>query len=563
MKPGIRLTHWIKGDKTAKDVYNASLLLSNKIGGYLYLANKPTSRHQGFFFNEDFRMFKLLESIRLPMEITEITNKFSSIVREYGKRISEEYTLPTGFNSFIYEVSGYNGQLGIDLDCRESSDNDDWGRFYNIAIEKDRIIINYEKQSSYRLYLVITGRNLKAEKVKEWKKTEYELDKARNSEFMANVFTALNLFAEEDTKLVFTASTDKDKAVKEGDYVFRNINKLKRKQLNSLIYKYIPGNKDKRIAYNAALNSLNSLLVNINKNSGLFSGLPWLFQFWARDELISLNALPKKEAAEIMSKYFSLVEDSGAIPSRHPHLSHESIDALGWLYLRSKSKDKLENALKSLKEKSENTDGFVVNKPKETWMDTIERSGVRLEVQCLKLNMLKLSGNAEAEKEFLAKARKEFWNGKILFDGIGDAALRPNIFLAYYTYPELLSADEWKKCFRNMVPNLWLQWGGISTLGRKAKSFSKMHTGDNTKSHHGGDSWFFMNNLAAYCMLNVDKKRFKRNVDKILDSSTNDILWHGINGHHSELSSSLKQSSEGCLCKALSSAMFVELVNAL
>ena len=563
MKPKLKLTHWLKSDKVAKEVPEANFLLGNKKGGYLYLAPKPSSRHQGFFYNEDFRMFKLLESIRLPLEITSITNKFSSVVREYGKNIYEEFTVPFSFNSFIYELSGYNGQIGIDLDCRESSDNDDWGRFYNIIIEKDRIIINYEKQSSYRLFLVITGRNLRAEKVKDWKKVEYELDKIRHGDFMGHIFTALNLHIEANAKLVFSASTDKDKAVKEGDYVFRNINKLKRKQLNSLLYKYIPGNKEQRLAYNASLNSVNSLLVDVNSHHGIFAGLPWLFQLWARDELLSINAVPKKEASDILTRYLSLIQEDGVIPSRHPHSPYSSIDAVGWLYFRLKSKERLEFVLNALKEKHENSEGFIVNKPKETWMDSIERSGIRIEVQCMKLSMLKLLGDVQAETDFKEKVLKEFWDGKILLDGIGEKTIRPNAFLAYFIYPELLSQDEWKRCFRNTLGSLWNSWGGISTLERKSKLFCQLSTGENNKSYHAGDSWFFLNNIAALCLYRVDKKTFKKYVDKIIAASTNEILWLGINGHHSELSSASKLSGDGCLCKALSASMFVELIDNL
>ena len=559
----IKLTHWIKGDKVSKDVPEANFLLSNKKGGYLYLAPKPTSRHQGFFVNEDFRMFKLLESIRLPLELTGVANKFSSVLREYGKKTYEEFTLPTGFNSFIYEIAEYNGQIGIDLDCREASDNDDWGRFYNIIIERDRIIVNYEKQSSYRLYLVITGKNLKAEKVKDWKKVEYPMDLGRNSEHNANIFSAINLIVGENTKLVFSASTDKEAAIREGDYVFRNVNKLKRKQLNSLIYKYIPGSKDRRLAYNASLNSLNSLIVDVNNYHGMIAGLPWLFQFWSRDELLSLNAMPKKEAAEILTRYLGLIQENGLIPARYPHLSHGAIDSVGWLYLRLNSKEKLELVLNALKDKHENPEGFVVNKPNETWMNTIERAGVRLEMQCFKLFMLNVLGDVQSEIELKDRMRKEFWNGKILADGLNEFSIRPNVFLAYYIYPELLSEKEWKTCFKNALNSLWNSWGGISTLDRKSKLFFEESSGENSRSHHSGDSWFFMNNIAGYCMFKLDRKSFKKYVDKVLDASTNEILWQGINGHHAELSSSSKLSSEGCLCKASSSAMFVELVESL
>ncbi|HLC65627.1 MAG TPA: amylo-alpha-1,6-glucosidase, partial [Candidatus Nanoarchaeia archaeon] len=84
--------------------------------------------------------------------------------------------------------------------------------------------------------------------------------------------------------------------------------------------------------------------------------------------------------------------------------------------------------------------------------------------------------------------------------------------------------------------------------------------GENPKSYHNGDSWFWLNNLAALVMYGVDKKKFKQDIDAIIKSSTEDILWNGAIGHHSELSSASTQKAEGCLAMAWSSAMFVELI---
>ena len=61
-------------------------------------------------------------------------------------------------------------------------------------------------------------------------------------------------------------------------------------------------------------------------------------------------------------------------------------------------------------------------------------------------------------------------------------------------------------------------------------------------------------------MYRINKERFKPYIEKIIDASTGEILWKGFIGHHSELSSAKELKSEGCLCQAWSSAMYLELI---
>ena len=217
---------------------------------------------------------------------------------------------------------------------------------------------------------------------------------------------------------------------------------------------------------------------------------------------------------------------------------------------------------------------FAINGPQETWMDTVwgndTRSGARIEIQALRLSMYRLayelSGKdefKELEQKLKEKVREKFWNGNILADGLDDWTIRPNLFIAAYIYPELLSKDEWSKCFETALPKLWLEWGGLATIDKDNPLFCDNYTGENHQSYHRGDSWFWINNLAAIVMARVDRKLFGNYIDQILDASANDILYQGFIGHHSELSSASEQKSEGCLCQAWSSAMFVELMHEL
>ncbi|MBR9705796.1 hypothetical protein GOV14_02055 [Candidatus Pacearchaeota archaeon] len=215
-------------------------------------------------------------------------------------------------------------------------------------------------------------------------------------------------------------------------------------------------------------------------------------------------------------------------------------------------------------------DKFVNSNPKETWMDSIDRAGVNIEMQALQLSMYKLIFGItrnplykEMENELKSKVKEEFWNGKYLKDNLSEPTIRPNVFIAAYVYPDLLTVKEWESCFENVLPKLWLKWGGLATIDKSSPDFNESYSGENPKSYHNGDSWFWINNLAAVVLLRVNKKKFKKYIDKIVKASTTDILWSGMIGHHSELSSAKELRSEGCLCQAWSSALYIELMDEL
>ena len=73
---------------------NPKIFLGNRNGNYLLLSEIPQSRYEGFFYFNNFKMFKIIESIELPEAgaITEIDNNFTDITRRRG--IVKERFLP-------------------------------------------------------------------------------------------------------------------------------------------------------------------------------------------------------------------------------------------------------------------------------------------------------------------------------------------------------------------------------------------------------------------------------------------------------------------------------------
>ncbi len=570
-------------------------ILTNKKGGYFCVSNKGKSRYDGMFFFKD-DMYKIIERI-IPIntgKIKEIKNNFYEVERKSD--VVENFFMPHGYDSLVYETSE-PVTAEIVLDFKKSYDQREWGRIYKVSQEKEVVVVEFVKKTDsredssdekeeYRLYLAarINGEFKIRE---EWKKVHYDFDEKRNS-FPFERYGFLP-FAVRATRAVFSVSENKKDAIKQADFIFRNTEKLRKKQANyyeKLLNKKIPNDKEKKIAYLSALSSLDSLKV---ENKGIFAGLPWFFQFWARDEAISMTPLIKqndiKTALNTIFRHLDYIQSDGGISIKNDNSGLESADALGWISKRTELLIEILNKkittrmysrnIQSVIERSINEvitnriDGkLVFNKENETWMDSLKRDGFRIEIQAMQLYMYNLmyrltknSVYIKLEKELKDEVLKKFWNNNFLKDGADDFEVRPNIFIAYYFYPQLLNKNQWMKCFDNAIKSLWNQWGGFSTVDKESDFFIEEHTGEKNESYHNGDSWFWINNLAALCLYRLDKKRYKKEIDKILQASTKEILWKGAISHHAELSSSKELRSEGCLAQAWSSAMYIELIN--
>jgi len=195
------------------------------------------------------------------------------------------------------------------------------------------------------------------------------------------------------------------------------------------------------------------------------------------------------------------------------------------------------------------------------------RAGARIEIQAMHLNMLHLmhqlshdSAYEKKEKNLRSDVLEAFWNGNLLGDGVEEFTARPNVFIAYYMYPDLLSRSDWQACFENVLEKLWLEWGGLSSIDRKHALFTADYSGIDNRSYHRGDSWFWLNNLAAVCLYRNNAIKFEDKILKVIEASSNEILWHGAVGHHAEISSASHLSSKGCFAQAWSASMFIELI---
>ncbi len=487
---------------------------------------------------------------------------------------------------------------------REIHDFDDKGRIYDITEEKGCILIEYKKfmdnileKINYTRYLAIKTDISNVQNIKQWAEKYYKEDEHRKSQpYKVHVFNSLKLKCNRKSKIAITYSNDKEKALNHAKKSFDEVNEEK------FDITKIKADDEKILAYNCALKSMDDLYVKFDNTDGYYAGLPWFFQFWTRDEAISLIAPLIQEKYDlvkhILLSRIKQVQEDGRIPNRMPDSELATADGTAWVFkriydllitLKENNKpmeeylspnnlhfirDQLKKSIESHKKKY-SEDLLIKNSANETWMDTSYekdiRDGFRIEIQALWLAMLKLINYIdellkqqpefkELEQQTKDKVKDLFFQNNILKDGKDDPTIRPNIFLAYYIYPELLEKEEWEKVFENSLKKLWLDWGGLTTIQKDSPLFCKNYTGENNISYHRGDSWFFVNNIAALSLLKINKEKFKEHIEKIINASTTDILYNGAIGRPSELSSASELRGEASIFQLWSAAIYIELL---
>ena len=459
---------------------DAAFLVTNKKGNYLSLGKKNFTHMQGLFFldHDKWELYKAIDDIKLSQEASAIKNNLFNSQRLYPDGAEESFNLFN--NSLVYSVKNYVGKISVDMDFREMFNFDDQGRIYSVTKEDDCIIIRYDKHSDNSLSQVVKTRFMAIrgaddyELVGEWIKRSYSYDEKRKSRSETYVFRAISIPVKHSLELVFSFADSKEQAKEHAGSIYEN-----RQYLLNSYHKYVTHTFTSHdIALDVAMKSLDDMLISTDRKErsvGIIAGLPWFFQFWARDELISLKALMLQDkhylVKSIIFKYLELIGPDGLIPSKYPHnpADVKSIDSVGWLFFRIKEyikileskklmaeylpeqellaiKRALEHAIHGLSH-SHASAGLIINNEQESWMDTrpAHRRGACIEIQALFLSMLSLHNKLAAltktkqffkqtEKDYLKVIRNAFFTGQMLHDSITEEGpvnvIRPNAFLS-------------------------------------------------------------------------------------------------------------------------------------
>lgn len=584
------------------------LLLTSRKGNFLSVCpNGNVTAYNGLVqYDSRLKTFcKSVDAFVLPSPVTTATNRIHEAEFRHADGATERFRLSS--RACHYELKGCAGEVFLDLDMRRLDDRDTRGRIYAVRQENEDVIVRYRKfrddalrDQAYSFALVLHGVPKGAFRpIGEWQERRYQYDERRGDALGGWVYRAGAIRVTGEMRLIITHSSDEEKALAKAYAVTESEEAI----LQGLATNARNAYQGETIEQDLALASLDALTTKLKgaDEPGILAGLPWFTQRWSRDELVSCGALIRaghyELAKQLLMRYYAILDRP--LTAHYPDGGLRAADSLGWLAQRTHelleatehedarhhyfTKDELleihDRLAKAIDVLPLDRDDLVVNGPGETWMDAVvsgdTRAGVRVEIQAGLLAAFRLLGLLEqrtslprsltspyrkVESLMARRIREALFRDGMLLDGKDDPTVRPNVFLAYYLFPTLLSPDEWKGVFDRALERLWLPWGGLASIDRGHHLFQPRYTGMDDLSYHRGDSWYWVNALAAICLWRLDRKRYAPTITALRNACVHDLLFQGAVGHCSELSSASSQEWGGCFSQAWSAALLYELL---
>lgn len=533
------------------ELSNKDILLLQDKGNYLIISKRYGSRFFGFFVQNNHYTIKILDRILNKNFLEKEIKKIELLNVNYGKieYYDSSYEIFYIKDNLLYYESSELSDIEIYFDIKHIYDTSEWGRIYNVYNEKDSLIVKFNKDDlNVNIYIKdfidYTMKN-------EWIKVIYNYDIIRKSPpFERYLYSPFILRA-----------------------------KRLRIYLNENTLDLIP--ERQQSLFQIAKNRLKSFV-----GKWITTGVPWYFQEWTRDILISLRGFyiigEKNIVRNKLLEYSNLFLENGKLRNI-TNDNNGNIDGLGLFSKRffefidlfneeekNKILDVIERNLRKYEENYLDEKKFLFySYPNESWMDTLDRR-YPIELQFLMANIYDNLYKYRKNDEYLDKLkrlkesiRKYYVEDNSLIDDLENRSIRPNIFLSYYIYPNVFNDNEWEKFFDHSLYHLWLDWGGLSSISKFDSRFIDENNGDNFfndkgKSMHNGDSWIFLNNIAGICMKRLKYEKYRKYIEKIL--SANSILFANI-GTLPELSSAKELKPAGALSQLWSISTFIELID--
>lgn len=276
-----------------------------------------------------------------------------------------------------------------------------------------------------------------------------------------------------------------------------------------------------------------SLLCDSYKKGKIFSFLPKTGDSLSEIEIMSVLALPPSMRREIIEKYLH----------RGDFFSISTTGILAWVVANvldeygEREKTNFEKYFSKCEEyfdKKIDVDGLFSSDESVNWLSNQKRSGVLGENQAYYakildvLSLLTDDDMYEFKKKRLIRSVRDRLDGAYVLDKEGSLEVRPNNFVAAFFAPELFAQKDWEKTFDASLGDggVWFPWGGLTTLGQSDPHYT---------SERDGESWFFLNNMAAIVLHRLNSEKYGGYIEKILNASTENVSWQEHTGRPCEV----------------------------
>ncbi|HDD46001.1 MAG TPA: hypothetical protein ENG42_00865 [Candidatus Aenigmarchaeota archaeon] len=308
----------------------------------------------------------------------------------------------------------------------------------------------------------------------------------------------------------------------------------------------------------AAINLLQLFTENEGTGFGIYAGLPWFANLWARDSFISSLALDNlglfNEARALLANFAKK-----GLPSKidYENLAYGFADT-GALFVnavyhnfRFTGNRKILELLKDVKvENITLVNDLIDHDAHTTWMDTLTRR-YAIEIESLWANNFRLMGKEEIAKRMMKKIKMLYFNDHA-YDSLVEENgllkrskdLTPNCLFA------LLALD-----IKNNKVLDWLEKDFMTQYGISSRS--KLDEKFDPKGYHTGAVWGLLTGTGACVFFKYGRIDAGLNCLKAMAKDTE--MWNI--GSMSECVTADKGELIGCGMQAWSSAMFITAID--
>ncbi len=495
---------------------------------WFFFSPKIKSRYFGLFLSLNNQSFRILDDIHFDEEIKEIQIlKPAEVILVFSNKYLHIRLNP---DAIEFKFSTWMN-ICLTFDIKDIFENEPLKRKINFEkLSSCRFVVKESLEENEIIKLLIES-DAPLEENNTWQEKIMNFDQKRNSP-PYNWWVYNGLYGktrELKIKIVYP------------EIQIQNINIVK---------------KTEKPLIDFLLRRIESLYLN----NYLPAGFPWFFENWYRDELLTLFLLKNFFQENFFERriefYLYNLKDLWDKNKNEKFIISADTLLLVLINLNLNILKiysfYLETTLKNWQKKFSS-----YLPPLSTWMDTLERKSA-IEIDALYLNALEKFSHLK--KEYLILKNTITQNLK---EKIKNNPEDINLIFVYLYTPKLFTSKEWKKFFQKLLNNNFLNWGGLSSIPKDHPQFIPEDDGELAKAYHHGDSWYYLNNLAVFCLKKIDEKSFQKEIQKIIYSSLTDLFLDGALGWSSEISSAKERKSEGSLVQLWSISSLILLLSSL
>lgn len=203
-------------------------------------------------------------------------------------------------------------------------------------------------------------------------------------------------------------------------------------------------------------------------------------------------------------------------------------------------------------------EGLLPSDGKESWLKNANRNGILLENQAFYMKILELLYVLSEDEMYLFKKKRlvravrDRLDGAFVLDRGNSLEVRPTSFMACFFSPGLFRKEDWEKSFDAALKEseLWISWGGLRVLSKGDPKYNPAID---------GESWFFINIMAAIVLERLDHQKYSGFIAKSLVASANNILWQEHAGRACEVVFTEDKKIKVKALSGISAALFIYL----